>query len=104
MTTSARQAVALAGTALRRLGVALCVAHACGFLAVAATPTVRLARGFTKRDKIIKFSGCYHGHSDSLLIKAGSGALTHGHPDSAGIPASFARETDRKSTRLNSSH
>jgi glutamate-1-semialdehyde 2,1-aminomutase len=54
---------------------------------------IRLARGFTRRDKIIKFAGCYHGHSDSLLIKAGSGALTHGHPDSAGIPASFARET-----------
>ena len=54
---------------------------------------IRLARGFTKRDKIIKFSGCYHGHSDSLLIKAGSGALTHGHPDSAGVPASFASET-----------
>jgi len=54
---------------------------------------VRLARGFTGRDKIIKFSGCYHGHSDSLLIKAGSGALTHGHPDSAGIPEAFARET-----------
>jgi glutamate-1-semialdehyde 2,1-aminomutase len=59
----------------------------------ATMSTVRLARGFTKRDKIIKFSGCYHGHSDSLLIKAGSGALTHGHPDSAGIPAAFARET-----------
>ena len=54
---------------------------------------VRLARGFTGRDKIIKFSGCYHGHSDSLLVKAGSGALTHGNPDSAGVPASFARET-----------
>ena len=54
---------------------------------------IRLARGFTKRDKIIKFAGCYHGHSDSLLIKAGSGALTHGNPDSAGVPASFARET-----------
>ena len=54
---------------------------------------VRLARGFTKRDKIIKFAGCYHGHSDSLLIKAGSGALTHGHPDSAGVPAAFAQET-----------
>ena len=54
---------------------------------------IRLARGFTGRDKIIKFSGCYHGHSDSLLIKAGSGALTHGNPDSAGVPASFARET-----------
>ena len=59
----------------------------------ATMSAVRLARGYTKRDKIIKFSGCYHGHSDSLLIKAGSGALTHGHPDSAGIPASFARET-----------
>jgi glutamate-1-semialdehyde 2,1-aminomutase len=59
----------------------------------ATMSAVRLARGFTKRDKIIKFSGCYHGHSDSLLIKAGSGALTHGHPDSAGIPAAFAHET-----------
>ena len=59
----------------------------------ATMSAIRLARGFTKRDKIIKFSGCYHGHSDSLLIKAGSGALTHGHPDSAGIPVSFARET-----------
>ncbi len=54
---------------------------------------VRLARGFTGRDKIVKFAGCYHGHVDSLLIKAGSGALTLGSPDSAGIPASFARET-----------
>jgi glutamate-1-semialdehyde 2,1-aminomutase len=59
----------------------------------ATMSAVRLARGFTQRDKIIKFSGCYHGHSDSLLIKAGSGALTHGHPDSAGIPEAFARET-----------
>ena len=59
----------------------------------ATMSAIRLARGFTQRDKIIKFSGCYHGHSDSLLIKAGSGALTHGHPDSAGIPASFAKET-----------
>src|ERR1041384_2722173 len=59
----------------------------------ATMSAIRLARGFTKRDKIIKFSGCYHGHSDSLLIKAGSGAVTHGHPDSAGVPASFARET-----------
>ena len=59
----------------------------------ATMSAIRLARGFTKRDKIIKFAGCYHGHSDSLLIKAGSGALTHGYPDSAGIPASFARET-----------
>jgi len=59
----------------------------------ATMSAIRLARGFTRRDKIIKFSGCYHGHSDSLLIKAGSGALTHGYPDSAGVPAAFARET-----------
>ncbi len=59
----------------------------------ATMSAIRLARGFTRRDTIIKFSGCYHGHSDSLLIKAGSGALTHGNPDSAGVPASFARET-----------
>ncbi len=59
----------------------------------ATMSAVRLARGFTGRDKIIKFAGCYHGHSDSLLVKAGSGALTHGHPDSAGVPAAFARET-----------
>ncbi len=51
---------------------------------------VRLARGFTGRDKIIKFEGCYHGHVDSLLVHAGSGALTHGQPDSAGVPKAFA--------------
>src|SRR5262249_1412361 len=51
---------------------------------------VRLARGFTKRNKIIKFEGCYHGHVDSLLVNAGSGALTHGQPDSAGVPSEFA--------------
>ncbi len=54
---------------------------------------IRLARGATKRDKIVKFSGCYHGHVDALLVKAGSGALTGGHPDSAGIPASVAADT-----------
>src|SRR5258707_2096217 len=54
---------------------------------------LRLARGFTKRDKIVKFAGCYHGHADSLLVKAGSGALTHGQPDSAGIPGAVAGET-----------
>lgn len=54
---------------------------------------LRLARGFTGRDKIIKFSGCYHGHVDALLVKAGSGALTHGHPDSAGVPAAVAALT-----------
>ena len=51
---------------------------------------VRLARGFTGRDRIIKFDGCYHGHVDALLVAAGSGALTNGKPDSAGIPASYA--------------
>ena len=54
---------------------------------------LRLARGFTGRDKIIKFDGCYHGHVDALLVQAGSGALTHGQPDSAGIPADFAALT-----------
>jgi len=51
---------------------------------------LRLARAFTGRDKIIKFDGCYHGHVDGLLVKAGSGALTHGQPDSAGVPQAFA--------------
>src|SRR5438046_817230 len=50
---------------------------------------IRLARGFTGRDKIIKFDGCYHGHVDALLVKSGSGALTHGWPDSAGVPQAF---------------
>ena len=59
----------------------------------AAMSCVRLARGFTGRDKIIKFEGHYHGHVDSLLVAAGSGALTFGEPDSAGIPKSFAGET-----------
>src|SRR5204863_8658385 len=59
----------------------------------AAMSCIRLARGFTGRDKIIKFDGCYHGHADSLLVKAGSGALTHGRPDSAGVPKSFAELT-----------
>jgi len=54
---------------------------------------IRLARGFTKRDKIIKFDGCYHGHADSLLVRAGSGALTFGQPDSAGVPAAFTQHT-----------
>ncbi|MST00809.1 MAG: glutamate-1-semialdehyde-2,1-aminomutase [Pedosphaera sp.] len=59
----------------------------------ACMSAIRLARGFTKRDKIIKFDGCYHGHTDSLLVKAGSGALTFGHPDSAGVPAAFTQHT-----------
>ncbi len=59
----------------------------------AVMSAIRLARGFTKRDKILKFEGCYHGHSDSLLVKAGSGAATFDVPDSAGVPADFARNT-----------
>src|SRR5579863_4963021 len=59
----------------------------------ATMSAIRLARGFTKRDQIIKFEGCYHGHADSLLVKAGSGALTFGHPDSAGVPAAFTQHT-----------
>jgi len=59
----------------------------------ATMSALRLARGFTKREKIIKFEGCYHGHADSLLVKAGSGALTFGVPDSAGVPADLARNT-----------
>src|SRR3546814_18877438 len=54
---------------------------------------IRLARGYTGRDKIIKFEGCYHGHSDSLLVKAGSGLVTFGETSSAGVPKSFAEET-----------
>lgn len=59
----------------------------------ACMSAIRLARGFTKRDKLIKFDGCYHGHADCLLVKAGSGALTFGNPDSAGVPADFAKHT-----------
>src|SRR5712675_1778587 len=59
----------------------------------ATMSAIRLARGFTKRDKIVKFEGCYHGHVDSLLVKAGSGALTFGNPDSAGVPAAFTQHT-----------
>jgi glutamate-1-semialdehyde 2,1-aminomutase len=59
----------------------------------ACMSAIRLARGFTRRDKIIKFDGCYHGHADSLLVKAGSGALTFGNADSAGVPADFAKHT-----------
>ncbi|MBA1262322.1 glutamate-1-semialdehyde 2,1-aminomutase [Stutzerimonas stutzeri] len=59
----------------------------------ATMSAIRLARGYTGRDSIIKFEGCYHGHSDSLLVKAGSGALTQGVPSSAGVPAAFAQHT-----------
>ena len=59
----------------------------------ATMSAIRLARGFTGRDKIIKFEGCYHGHSDSLLVKAGSGLLTFGNPNSGGVPADLAKHT-----------
>ncbi len=59
----------------------------------ATMSAIRLARGFTGRDKIVKFEGCYHGHTDSLLVKAGSGLATFGTPDSKGIPSDFARHT-----------
>ena len=59
----------------------------------ATMSAIRLARGFTNRDKILKFEGCYHGHADSLLVKAGSGALTMGVPNSPGIPEDFAKHT-----------
>src|SRR3989454_2434869 len=59
----------------------------------ATMSAIRLARGYTQREKIIKFDGCYHGHADSLLVKAGSGALTFGNPDSAGVPAAFTQHT-----------
>ncbi|MBT6603303.1 MAG: aminotransferase class III-fold pyridoxal phosphate-dependent enzyme, partial [Nitrosomonadales bacterium] len=57
----------------------------------ATMSAIRVARGFTKRDKILKFEGCYHGHADSLLVKAGSGALTFGQPSSAGVPSDTAK-------------
>ena len=59
----------------------------------ATMSAIRLARGFTGRDKIVKFEGCYHGHGDSLLVKAGSGILTLGVTDSAGVPESLAQHT-----------
>jgi glutamate-1-semialdehyde 2,1-aminomutase len=59
----------------------------------ATMSAIRLARGYTKRNKILKFEGCYHGHADSLLVKAGSGALTFGVPSSPGVPADFAKHT-----------
>src|SRR3954465_12442713 len=59
----------------------------------AVMSAIRLARGFTKRNKILKFEGCYHGHVDSLLVKAGSGLVTFGNSSSAGVPESFVNET-----------
>ena len=60
----------------------------------ATMSAIRLARGYTGRNKILKFEGCYHGHSDGLLVKAGSGVATFSVPDNAGVPASIAAETN----------
>ena len=62
----------------------------------ATMSALRLARGFTGREKIVKFAGCYHGHGDAFLISAGSGALTHGVPDSPGVTAGVAARHDRR--------
>ncbi len=59
----------------------------------AVMSAIRLARGFTHRDDIVKFTGCYHGHSDALLVEAGSGAVTFGNPSSPGVPADFTKHT-----------
>ena len=59
----------------------------------ATMSAIRVARGFTSRDRIVKFEGCYHGHADALLVKAGSGALTFGQPSSAGVPKDVAKHT-----------
>jgi glutamate-1-semialdehyde 2,1-aminomutase len=59
----------------------------------ATMSAIRVARGYTGRDKIVKFEGCYHGHADALLVKAGSGALTFGQPSSAGVPEDVAKHT-----------
>ncbi len=79
--------------AIRRMVPSVEKVRVCSSGTEACMSAIRLARGFTKRDKLLKFDGCYHGHADSLLVKAGSGALTFGHPDSAGVPADFARHT-----------
>jgi glutamate-1-semialdehyde 2,1-aminomutase len=72
---------------------ALAMVRLCNSGTEATMSALRLARGFTGRDAIVKFEGCYHGHSDSLLVKAGSGALTFGVPTSPGVPADLARHT-----------
>jgi glutamate-1-semialdehyde 2,1-aminomutase len=78
---------------IRELVPSVAKVRMCNSGTEACMSAIRLARGFTRRDKIIKFEGCYHGHTDSLLVKAGSGALTFGHPDSAGVPAAFTQHT-----------
>jgi len=84
--------ITLAETLIRRVpGIELVRLVSSG--TEATMTALRLARGYTSRPKIIKFEGCYHGHGDSLLVKAGSGALTFGQPSSAGVPSAIAGET-----------
>ena len=78
---------------IQRLVPSMELVRMCNSGTEATMSAIRLARGFTGRDKIIKFEGCYHGHSDSLLVKAGSGALTLGVPTSPGVPAALAAQT-----------
>jgi glutamate-1-semialdehyde 2,1-aminomutase len=78
---------------IRELVPSMDLVRMCNSGTEATMSAIRLARGFTGRDKIIKFEGCYHGHSDSLLVKAGSGALTLGVPTSPGVPAALAAQT-----------
>ena len=78
---------------IRELVPSMELVRMCNSGTEATMSAIRLARGFTGRDKIIKFEGCYHGHSDSLLVKAGSGALTLGVPTSPGVPAALAAQT-----------
>ena len=78
---------------IQRLVPSMELVRMCNSGTEATMSALRLARGFTGRDLIIKFEGCYHGHSDSLLIKAGSGALTLGTPTSPGVPAALAAYT-----------
>ena len=79
--------------ALRRLVPSLELLRLVSSGTEATVTAIRLARGFTGRSLIVKFEGCYHGHADSLLVKAGSGALTFGNPSSAGVPAETAAHT-----------
>ena len=78
---------------IRELVPSMDLVRMCNSGTEATMSAIRLARGFTGRDKIVKFEGCYHGHSDSLLVKAGSGALTLGVPTSPGVPAALAAQT-----------
>jgi len=78
---------------IQRLVPSMELVRMCNSGTEATMSAIRLARGFTGRDKIVKFEGCYHGHSDSLLVKAGSGALTLGVPTSPGVPAELAAHT-----------